>query len=144
MSRIELAKYRLERAKEILIESKDSFKNGHYKLSTNRSYYAMFSATKALLALKELDARTHSGVILLFNQHFVKNGVFPKDLSKLLLEYIYDLKGVTIYVDGSREGQILNKITEEEARKYLKKKGVNIETTLDESVFECASGSCEI
>lgn len=84
MSRIELAKYRMERAKEILIESKDSFKNGHYKLSTNRSYYAMFSAAKALLALKELDARRHAGVILLFNQHFVKNGVFTKDLSKLL------------------------------------------------------------
>jgi len=84
MSRIELAKYRLERAKEILIESKDNFMQKHYKLSANRSYYAMFSATKALLALKELDARTHAGVILLFNQHFVKNGIFPKELSKLL------------------------------------------------------------
>ncbi len=84
MSRIELAKYRMERAKEILIESKDSLQHGHYKLSTNRSYYAMFSATKALLALKELDSSKHSGVISLFNRYIVKEGFFPKELSKLL------------------------------------------------------------
>lgn len=84
MSRTELAKYRLERAKEILIESKDSLMQEHYKLSTNRSYYAMFSATKALLALKELDSSKHSGVISLFNRYIVKEGLFPKELSKLL------------------------------------------------------------
>jgi len=84
MSRIELAKYRLDRAKEILIESKDSLKKGYYKLSTNRSYYAMFSATKALLALKELDSSRHSGVISLFNRYIIKTGLFPKELSKLL------------------------------------------------------------
>lgn len=65
-----------------------------------------------------------------------------KQLSKLMLEYIYDLKGVTIYVDGSREGQILNKVTEKEVKKYLKDN--NVKETVDEEFVQCATGTCEI
>ena len=47
MSRKALADYRIERAKEILVEAEDTLKQKHYKLSVNRSYYAMFTAAKA-------------------------------------------------------------------------------------------------
>jgi len=59
-------------------------------------------------------------------------------LSKLMLEYIYDLKGVTVYVDGTREGQILNPITEKEAMEHI--------DTASESAdaVECATGGCEV
>ena len=115
MSRIELAKYRMERAKKMLIKSKDSLQHEHYKLSTNRSYYAMFSAAKALPALKELDARKHAGVKLLFNQHFVKNGIFPKELSKLLPK-AKDIREDTDYGD-------FVEISKEEAEHQLKNAG---------------------
>ena len=39
MSRINLAIYRMEKAKEILIEAKDNLAQKHYGLSVNRSYY---------------------------------------------------------------------------------------------------------
>jgi len=82
--RISLAKYRIEKAKENLKDAEDAFVRGRFSLSVNRSYYAMFTTARGLLALKELDSSKHSGVIALFNQHIIKMGLFPKDLSKFL------------------------------------------------------------
>lgn len=66
------------------------------------------------------------------------------DLSKLLLEYIRDLKGCTVYRDGSREGQIINKISEEEVISHLKENKNNIKMSLSEDDVKCKSGSCEL
>jgi len=84
MSRINLARYRLAKAKEILVEAEDNLEQNHNGVSVNRSYYAMFTAARALLALKELDSSKHSGVIALFNQYIVKTGIFQKEISRFL------------------------------------------------------------
>jgi uncharacterized protein (UPF0332 family) len=80
----DLAKYRLEDSKEKVESAEILFDNGKYKDSTSRSYYAIFSAARALLATKGLDSSKHVGIISLFNQHFVKTGVVKKEMSKLL------------------------------------------------------------
>jgi len=82
MRRINLAKYRIEKSQENLQESEDALKQDHFGMSVNRSYYAMFTSARAILALKELDSSKHSGVIALFSQHIIKPGLFPKELSK--------------------------------------------------------------
>jgi len=65
-----------------------------------------------------------------------------KDLSKILLEYIYDLKGVTVYRDNSREEQVYYKLTKEQIEKYLKEGSVS--TSLSDQDVQCRSGVCEI
>jgi len=79
-----LVLYRLESAREKLSAAKDLLENQHYKDSVSRSYYAIFTAARALLAIRQLDSSKHSGVIALFNQHFVKNCLICKDASKWL------------------------------------------------------------
>jgi ribonucleoside-diphosphate reductase alpha chain len=69
-------------------------------------------------------------------------GTTSEDLSKMTLEYIRDLKGVTVYVDGSREGQILNNISDKEVRDYIKAGSQS--DVADEASVRCASGSCEL
>lgn len=82
----ELAIYRLDKAKEHLSSAKELFNKNHFMDSTSRSYYAIFSAAKAILALKALDSSKHSGVISLFNQHFVKKGILTVNSSKMIQE----------------------------------------------------------
>jgi uncharacterized protein (UPF0332 family) len=84
MRRINLAKYRIQKAQENPQESEDALKQDHFGMSVNRSYYAMLTSARAILALKELDSSKHSGVIALFSQYIIKPGLFPKELSKFL------------------------------------------------------------
>lgn len=76
--------YRMESAKEKLKAAVDLLGNSDYKDSVSRSYYAIFTAARALLATKQLDSAKHSGVIALFNQHFVKTSIVHKETSKLI------------------------------------------------------------
>jgi ribonucleoside-diphosphate reductase alpha chain len=63
-------------------------------------------------------------------------------LSDLMLEYIRDLKGVTVYVDGSRKDQPITAISHEETVNYLNE---DMKLTDDNSeTSECAHGNCEI
>ena len=70
----DLAKVRLERAEELLNEAKGLLDSGSYKSANNRAYYSIEKSIKALLALKGVDAKTHSGVLHLFNTEYVSVG----------------------------------------------------------------------
>jgi len=84
--RNDLSDYRMEKAKTKLESAKLLFEKGQFEDSLSRSYYAMFSAARALLATQKLDSSKHSGVISLFNQHFVKTEIVDKKLGRILMD----------------------------------------------------------
>lgn len=67
-------------------------KHGHYLLelpdgavsAISRFYYAMFHATEALLYAHQIEARSHKGLISLFNQYFIKTNKLERNLSVIL------------------------------------------------------------
>ena len=75
--------YRLQRAVETLSEARLLAANAHWNACVNRLYYACFYAASALLLRHSLAAVKHSGVLGLFNRHFVKPGLVERDLGEL-------------------------------------------------------------
>lgn len=80
----ELSRLRLLKAKEDLATAQDNLAAGRYRASVNRSYYAVFHALRAVTALDRFDSAKHSGIIAYFNLHYVKTGVFGKEISRLI------------------------------------------------------------
>lgn len=84
-SRIEtLSRYRFDMSIEALEDAKLMYQNGRFKNCLNRAYYAIFHAIRAVNALDEYDSSKHSGVIAYFNMHYVKTGIFNKEMSKII------------------------------------------------------------
>jgi len=79
-----LSEYRFNKAKTLLTQAELLLINHQYDGSINRSYYAIFNAVRAILALVKLDSRSHQGVISFFDRYFVKTGIFEKLLSQIV------------------------------------------------------------
>ena len=78
-----LVVYRLEQAQTALDDAKYLLDGNRSPQSiVNRSYYAMFYATIALLQKTGKIASKHAGVISFFDKEFVNKGIFTKELSK--------------------------------------------------------------
>ncbi len=77
--------YRLEQADDSLKDADILFNSGgSFRSVINRSYYTMFYAVLALIAEKGMGRSKHSGVISIFDREYVKNKIFPKEMSKIL------------------------------------------------------------
>ena len=103
-----LAIHRFDRAETTLSEAIDELSRKNFILAVNRAYYAVFYAMRAFLATVNKDSSKHSGVISLFNQHFIKTGVVPK-ISFESIQSLMDLRHEGDYQDFAE-------ITEEEAK----------------------------
>ena len=57
-SRVDLCRYRLEKTQELLEAAKTTLSLQLYETAANRSYYAIFHAVRALLALEGKDSKS--------------------------------------------------------------------------------------
>ena len=77
-----LVEYRFKRAKSAYRDGVSLLQKRSFESAINRFYYSAFYSAKALLAIKGLDSSKHSGVITLFHQHFVKEGLVDKEIAR--------------------------------------------------------------
>ncbi len=94
----ELMRYRLDMARERLHSAKVLLEDGSYKDSIGRSYYAMFTAVRALLALEGQDFSKHAGVIGYFQKEYIKTGRFDRKFSKYISQ-AFQIRNNTDYAD---------------------------------------------
>lgn len=74
----------MDKANEELSLSKNLIEQKYFSKSLNCSYYAMFYAARALLGIKKLDSKKHSGVLKLFNINFIHSGEIHKEFYTFL------------------------------------------------------------
>ena len=79
-----LAHHRLSRAREAFAKGEHLLAKGTLMGAVNRFYYGAFYAARSLLATEGVDSSRHSGVISLFQKHFVKTGLVSLDKAKAL------------------------------------------------------------
>ena len=64
----------LDKAINKLESAEYLFDGGYYEDAASRAYYSMYYGAKALLALKKIYPKTHSGLISKFGLQFIKKG----------------------------------------------------------------------
>ena len=117
-NRRELIKYRLESARERLNSAEVLLASKSYKDSIGRSYYAMFTAVRALLAKDGVDYSKHAGVISYFQREYIKTQKFEKKYSKYLSQ-AFQIGNDTDYSDFFIVSQSDAKGQYEKAEEFL-------------------------
>lgn len=123
----DLAKVRLERAKELLEDAENLLTKESYRSANNRAFYAMEKSIKALLAVEKIEVATHNGGLKQFNYIFIHkgNGSFTvEDYQKIAsAEQIRNVSDYDDFYIASREEakqQIDNaKYIVDKVQKYL-------------------------
>lgn len=82
----ELAKHRIEQAKEDLVASQMLYEGKLYKSANSRAYYSIFHSIRSVLSLEPIDFKRHKSVIAYFNQHYINTEIFPRKMGKRIAE----------------------------------------------------------
>ena len=93
-----IVNYRLEKAKETLIDAQEIAKIKRWNMVANRLYYACFYAVSALLTKNNFAAQTHRGLLGLFGLHFVTKGIVSTEQNKLFRN-LFELRQTGDYDD---------------------------------------------
>ena len=102
----------VEKARKFIESSKVLLEIKDYDSVVSRTYYAMFLITEALLLTKKLVPKSHSGLISLFGENFVKTNIFSKEMGRQL-NRAYDKRligdyGTTIIISKEEAQELLN------------------------------------
>lgn len=80
----ELVKYRIEQAKEAILEVEILIEKNLLTLAINRIYYGMFYMLLALALKNGFKTSKHNQLIGWFNKEFVKTGIINQKYGKII------------------------------------------------------------
>lgn len=84
-TQLDIAKYRLQTAREDLDTAKLTFSSGQYRAANNRAYYSIFHSICAVLAKDGIAFKRHKDTISYFNKNYIHIGIFPKELGRKIV-----------------------------------------------------------
>ena len=93
-----LSTARLDLAFDCLNTAKVNRDIGDYRAAANRSYYAIFHAMRAVLALDEVDMSKHSGIMAEFRRRYLKTEILDRKLSATITQ-AFEVRNASDYDD---------------------------------------------
>lgn len=95
---IDLCFYRIEKAIEDLKTAKKNFDSKDYRAANNRAYYSIFHSLRSVLAHDRFDSKKHSGIIAEFRRKYIKNRIFPAEMSGMIAS-AFEIRNASDYND---------------------------------------------
>ncbi|MCC8155212.1 MAG: HEPN domain-containing protein [Tannerellaceae bacterium] len=89
---------RVDKSHQALYDAEKNAEMELWNTAANRLYYAAYYIASALLIKNGYTAQTHSGVISLIGQHFVKTGRIPREAGRSY-NLLFDLRQAGDYDD---------------------------------------------
>ncbi|MDP2681565.1 MAG: HEPN domain-containing protein [Deltaproteobacteria bacterium] len=122
-------KIQLEKASEILKEANLLFENNLVRGAVSRLYYYLLHTVRALLLTKGLEPKSHEGVLRVFGQYFIREGILEARFSHIfarLMKYREEADYNPAYVVSKDDFVEFRKEAEvmcDKINSYLKQKG---------------------
>ena len=98
-NQIELARYRMGKARQCAATARNILFDGDYEASVGRSCFAIFHGMRAVLILDGLDFKEGPAVTENFTEHYVTTGVFDESSSQIVRK-VFDLCTACNYDDS--------------------------------------------
>lgn len=114
-NRIDLVRYRMEKAWEALEQVRAIGRLGYWTLAANRMYYSAYYASVALLLSDGIGTLTHKGVRTMMGLHYFKSEKLPSEYG-VLIGRLYTMRQAGDYEDWTEwdESQVTPMIPEVE------------------------------
>jgi uncharacterized protein (UPF0332 family) len=108
----------LKKANQKLQTSKKLYDDEEYEDAISRAYYAMYHAARALLLTKNIEPKTHKGVLTSLGQFFIKTGTLERAYGKMLA-YAKELRENGDYSEYYVAAEEDAKIVIDDAQKFI-------------------------
>ena len=85
-TQMDVARHRLQVAKEDLDTAHLTFEAGQYRGANNRAYYSIFHTISAVLAKEGVAFKKHKDTLSYFNKNYVRTELFPRELGRKIVK----------------------------------------------------------